>query len=303
VFGPKDYGATSILGLRAGERLTVHDLMYGMLLGSANDAAVALAIDVSGSSSAFVRLMNRRAVQLGMHHTVFFSPNGLDDRGHSSPEDLLKLLRAAYATPGFAAIVATRVRVLSGPDDTRRTIQNRDVMLWLYPGATGVKTGFTAAARYCLIATAERNGRSLVAIVLGAPSDAFSDAASLFNYGFAAFTPHTFVRSGDDVGRLSIRGGTIPVVAGGTIGGLVPAASIAGARTIARADRGAAFPPAPGERVGTLRITIPGRIVGTVPLRAGTIPVPVDDDPHPWWMRAAGAVGRAVGSAVSGPLR
>ena len=116
--------------------------------------------------------------------------------------------------------------VLAGPGDGTRTIQNRNVLLWLYPGANGTKTGYTATARYCLIGTAVRNGRRLIAIVLGAPEDAFSDAASLLNYGFDAFSPHTFVREGDAVGELSIRGGVVPVVAGGTIAGLVPTASI-----------------------------------------------------------------------------
>jgi D-alanyl-D-alanine carboxypeptidase (penicillin-binding protein 5/6) len=300
VFAPKDYGADSILGLKAGERLSVRDLLYGLLLGSANDAAVALAIDVSGSPSAFVALMNQRAKRLGMHHTAFFSPSGLDDRGHSTAEDLLRLTRAAFAAPGFAPIVATRVRRIPGPGDHTRTIQNRDAMLWLYPGAIGVKTGSTTSARYCLIAAAKRDGRTLLAVVLGAPSDAFSDAAALLDYGFAAFAPRTFVHAGDHVGRLAIRGGMVPVVAGGTIRGLVPRTSIDHARTVALAEPHVAFPVAPGTRVGILRVAIPGRIVGTVPLRAGAIAVPVPDDAHPWWMRAAGAVGRAVGSAVSG---
>ena len=215
VFAPRDYGASSSLGLIEGERLTVRDLLYGMLLGSANDAAVALAIHEAGSTEAFVHRMNQRARELGMHATVFFSPNGLDDRGHASARDLVTLTRAAYDTPGFATIVDTEVRRMPGPDGTQRSIQNRNVMLWLYPGAMGAKTGFTAGAGYCLDATAQRDGRRLVAIVLGAPSDAFSDAAALLNYGFEAFEHHTFIRLGDPAGEVAIRGGTVPVIAGG----------------------------------------------------------------------------------------
>ena len=97
-------------------------------------------------------------------------------------------------------IVATQFRTIPGPDGIDRHIQNRDVMLWLYEGATGVKTGYTSQAGYCVVATAERDGRRLVAVVLGSPGDAFSDAAALLDHGFAAFTEHTFVTAGEPHG-------------------------------------------------------------------------------------------------------
>ena len=291
VFHKRDYGASSTIGLRAGERLTVGTLMRGMLLASANDAAVALAVDVSGSVGAFVALMNARAHALGLRHTVFFSPNGLDDRGHSTGRDLVALTRVAFRTSGFAPAVASKRVVMPGPGEEERHLQNRNVMLWLYRGATGVKTGWTAAARYCLVATATRDGRRLVAVILGAPADAFSDAASLLNYGFAAFESHTFVHKGDTVGTLPIRGGSVPVVAAERIDRLVPARALAQARLRFTADPDAAFPPAPGQHVGTLRVTIPGSTVGSVALLAGTLPAPEPGD-APWWARATGAIGR-----------
>jgi D-alanyl-D-alanine carboxypeptidase (penicillin-binding protein 5/6) len=299
VFHEGDYGASSTIGLRAGERLSVGELLRGMLLASANDAAVALAVDVAASTNAFVDLMNERASKLGMHHTFFFSTNGLDDRGHSTGRDLVTLTRVAVRTPGFAAAVASKTTSMPGPDGRDRQIQNRNVLLWLYRGATGAKTGWTAAARYCLVATAERDGRRLVAVVLGAPSDAFSDAASLLNYGFAAFERHTFVEKGATVGTLPIRGGSVPVVAAAGIRRLVPTRSLAEARVRFTADPDAAFPPAPGQRVGTLRVTIPGTTVGVVPLLAGTLPAP-EPGSVPWWARATGAVGRALDAAVGG---
>jgi D-alanyl-D-alanine carboxypeptidase (penicillin-binding protein 5/6) len=300
VFEGDDYGASSSAGLHAGERLTVRDLLYAMMLGSANDAAVALAIHEAGSTEAFVDQMNAKAGSLGMEGTHFLSPNGLDDRGRSTARDLATLTGVAYDTPGFAPIVATKQRTIPGPGDTTRSIQNRNVLLWLYPGAIGAKTGSTATAGYCLDATAERGGRRLVAIVLGAPADAFSDAAALLNYGFGAFELHTFVRLGDSLRAVAIRGGTIPVVAGGTIEGLVPTDAVAGAVQRVTVDPKAAFPTAPGQAVGTLRVTIPGLTVGTVPLLADALPTPTPVDDAPWWARAADTVGRAVVQAVAG---
>ena len=166
----------------------------------ANDAAVALAEHVSGSVDGFVRLMNRTADHLGMRDTRFYSPSGLDDRGRSTARDLITLTRADYAYPEFARIVRTKFFDVPSPRGKARHIQNRNVLLWLYPGAIGVKTGYTAKAGFCLVAAAERDGLRLVAVVLGAPNEPFSDAATMLNYGFTAFERRTFVRAGDDLG-------------------------------------------------------------------------------------------------------
>jgi D-alanyl-D-alanine carboxypeptidase len=140
-----------------------------------------------------------------------------------------------------------------------------------------------------------------VAVVLGAPDDAFSDAASLLNYGFAAFESHSFVREGAAVGTLAIRGGSVPVLAGGDIDRLVLTRALAQARVSLTADPDADFPPPPGQRVGTLRVTVPGTTVGTVALLAGSLPAP-DPGQAPWWARAAGAVGRSFFDVVSGSM-
>ena len=169
----------SALGLEVGEQITVDDLLYALLLQSANDAAVALADHVSGSEGRFVKDMNARAASLGMRRTRFRSPNGLDDRGYSTARDLMTLTRTAMAIPRFADIVATMFHSIPAPDGGTREIQNRDALLWLYAGASGVKTGYTSRAGFCIVATAEQDGRRLVSVVLGAPGDAFSDAAAL----------------------------------------------------------------------------------------------------------------------------
>ena len=297
VFHKHDYGASSTLGLEAGERVSVEDLLYAMLLGSANDAAVALAIDIAGSEDAFVHLMNARARRMGMLHTDFRSVNGLDDRGRSTARDLLVLVRAAEDTDGFDRITATKERTIPAPHGPARRIQNRNALLWLYPGTYGTKTGSTALAGSCLIASARRDGRRLVAIVLHAQGEAFSDAAALLSYGFEGFTRTSFTAVGGDEGTLRIRGGAVPVVAGSDLTTLVPTRSLGSVRRRVIASPHAAFPPAPGSQVGTLTFSIPGLTIGSVPLVVDRVPPPPSSS-GPWWARAAGSVARAVGGAV-----
>ena len=300
VFTGDDYGSSSTLGLRAGERLTVRDLLYALLLQSSNDAAEALAIDVSGSVDAFTSLMNERAATLGMRDTRFFSPHGLDDRGRSTARDLLRLIRAAYDTKGFAPIVATKFRTIRAPSGPPRVVQNRNVLLWLYPGAIGAKTGLTFGAGFCVIAVAERDGRRLVSIVLDGGAEPFSDAASLLNYGFDGFVERTFVEEGEPVGDVRVRGGVVPAVAGADIAALVPRADLEELEPRLVANPRVAFPPPVGERIGTIAITAPGVTYGSAPLLATRVELPPPPEGGPWWARAVSAVGGAVVDVVTG---
>jgi serine-type D-Ala-D-Ala carboxypeptidase (penicillin-binding protein 5/6) len=299
VFRPDDYGANSTIGLVAGERLRVGDLLAALLLGSANDAAEALAIHVGGTEERFVTMMNRRAVRLGMGHTTFASASGLDDRGRSTPRDLLRLVRAAEANPTFRDLVARRFRTIPAPHGPDRRIQNRNALLWLYRGADGAKTGTTAGAGPCLVATATRHGRTLVAIVLHTEDEPFSDAAALLNHGFEGFEQATVVDEGEDRGTLAIVGGTVPVLAGATLAGLVPVGSGDAVRAVATADPTVRFPPAPGERVGTLTVRAGPTTVGSIPLVAGEIPAPRPVG-SPWWVRAVEAMAGGASDVVRG---
>ena len=297
VISDDDRFGIAALGLEEGERISVRDLLYALLLQSANDAAVALADHVDGSVDRFVKRMNTRALRLGMRHTRFYSPNGLDDRGYSTARDLTILTRAAMATAGFAPVAATRSHTIPAPDGVDREIQNRDALLWLYPGVTGVKTGFTSRAGFCVVATAERDGRRLVAVVLGAPNDAFSDAATLLNHGFSAFTRHTFVRAGEPAGVVALVGGSVAVETGGDLQALVPIALVDAARRQIFVHAGAGYPPAPGERVGVLKVTIPGLTIGRVHLVVSSVPPPPPIEDAPWWERVASTVAGALTSA------
>jgi D-alanyl-D-alanine carboxypeptidase (penicillin-binding protein 5/6) len=301
VFARTDYGASSTLGLRPGERISVRGLLAGLLLGSANDVAEALAIEEAGSVAAFVDAMNANARSLGMSQTRFASPHGLDDRGRSSAADLLVLLREARTYAVFRKLVASRFAVIRSDMGRPRRIQNRNVLLWLYPGASGVKTGTTAGAGWCLVATARRGARELAVVILGGRDEVFSDAAALLNHGFGAYRTQTLVADGASLGSAHIRGGVVPVVAGAPLDALVPEASAGQLERTLVVSPSAAYPPASGSRVGTLRLTLGGVTLGVVPVLVADLPQP-REPLGSWWSRAAGALAGALGSVVNGLL-
>ncbi|GBD29837.1 D-alanyl-D-alanine carboxypeptidase DacB [bacterium HR32] len=190
----------AVVGLRSGERRTVEELLYAVLLHSANDAAVALAEAVAGSVEAFVAQMNRKAQRLGARHTHFVNPHGLDHPEHrSTAYDLALLARAALGNPTLARIVRTRTYAYRTADGVR-VLENRNRLLATYPGANGVKTGWTARSGPSLVASAERGGRTLVGVVLDSP-DVFGDAARLLDFGFQLYRLRSRTRPGG--GRLT----------------------------------------------------------------------------------------------------
>ena len=285
------------LGLVAGEELTVQQLLYALLLQSANDAAVALAEDVNGTVDAFVKTMNRTAANLGLTRTRFASPNGLDDAGYSTARDLAKLTRAAYGLHGFSGIVATKFHTIPAPSGHPRVVQNRNALLWLYPGAIGVKTGYTSAAGFNVVAAADRGDQRLLAVVLGEPGEPFSDAAALLDYGFAAFDRRTLIEEGHDLGVVEIDGRDVQVHAGTSFDGLVP--TDARVRRELSVSPTVRFPPGRGQQIGSVILSVPGLTLGQVPLVVTDVepPPPLQDD-RPWWARAAGTVVDAGGALL-----
>jgi D-alanyl-D-alanine carboxypeptidase (penicillin-binding protein 5/6) len=174
-------------GLRAGERVPAWKLFYGLMLASGNDTAVALAAAAAGSRPAFVRLMNEKARTLGLEHTHFRSPSGLlDVDNYSTAWDLAALTRYALWNPRFRAVVRTRRKAVDWPLPVGGKLYvNHNKLLRDYPGADGVKTGWTTMAGHCLVASATRKGTRLIAVVLDSP-DWYGDARRLLDYGFRA---------------------------------------------------------------------------------------------------------------------
>jgi len=258
----------SELGLVIGERILVRQLLYALLMQSSNDAAVALADHVAGSQAAFVRRMNQRARGLGLHDTTFASASGLDSGGYSTAQDLATLTRLAYEQPLFAAIVRTRFHDIPSPSGMPRHIQNRNILLWLYPGAVGVKTGFTTPAQHCVLAAARQEGRGLLAVALGPPGDsaapAFDDSATLLNYGFESFRLVTFIPEDQRVGPVVVEGVTVDAVTARSFTALVRLDQLASVERRFVPDPGLRLPIAAGDRVGTEVVSVAGTVVGSV---------------------------------------
>jgi serine-type D-Ala-D-Ala carboxypeptidase (penicillin-binding protein 5/6) len=176
-------------GLRAGEKVRAWKLFYAMLLYSGNDDALQVAIAAGGNKASFVRRMNAEAHSLGLRDTHYVSPSGVIDKGnYSSAWDLAAVTRVAMRNPRFRHIVRTRIIHVKWSAPTYSKIYvNNNLMLGLYRGATGVKTGYTHRSGPCLVASATRGGASLIAVVLDSP-DMYTDARRLLNFGFAALS-------------------------------------------------------------------------------------------------------------------
>lgn len=172
----------SSMYLRAGEQYTVRELLLGLLLASGNDAALALAIHIAGSEEAFVRLMNRRAEELGLQNTHYENPHGLDAPMHySSARDLAMLMVKCLDVPAFRRLVGTASAEVKG-----LTLLNHNRLLTMCPGCLGGKTGYTRAAGRCLVSCCERGGLLLVCVTLSAPDD-WNDHMRLYDWAYDAF--------------------------------------------------------------------------------------------------------------------
>ena len=192
----------SSMYLKEGEVLTLQELLYGLMLSSGNDAAVALAIYCGGTVEGFAQLMNDKARILGMENTHFENPNGLDSPGHySTARDLAVLAAYAMENPVFAKTVSARTVKVG-----ERHLTNHNKLLWRVEGADGVKTGFTKAAGRILVSSATREGRRLIAVTIDDPSD-WQDHTSLLEAGFSRYTHQRIVSKGEPLGTVEVAGG------------------------------------------------------------------------------------------------
>lgn len=282
----------SLLGLQPGERMSVRDLLYGLLLPSGNDAAVTLADGVAGSTQAFVGEMNREAHRLGLDDTSYANPIGLDaPTNYTSPRDLADLTLALRHDGLFRRIVDTpRITLETG--DHPRTITNRNTLLLAHPWVNGVKTGYTPGAGNVLVATGTRKGVTLLSVVMGEPTETSrdSDSLALLDYGFSLYRREQAVRRGERVGSADVpnAGARIPLVAARPV-----EATVRRGQSVDVSLRAPAAVEAPihrGERLGIATVTVDGDPVGHIPALAARPVKP-----------AASGVLPSVDDAIPGP--
>jgi D-alanyl-D-alanine carboxypeptidase (penicillin-binding protein 5/6) len=261
----------SQIWLKEGERLTVGEMLKAVCVVSANDCAVALAEQVAGSEDAFVEKMNQRARQLGMADTCFKNATGLPAAGHvTSANDIALMSRELILRhPQIRRYTTIWMDTLR---DGKSGLVNTNKLIRFYPGATGLKTGSTGSARYCLSATAERNGMELIAAILNAPTSPqrFESAKALLNYGFSAYA----------VKKIGVRRALppVPVELGAqtTVQPVLQQSSLlvkkdqaAGMKETISLKKSVRAPVSRGARLGTLTVTAGGKPVKKIPILAG----------------------------------
>jgi D-alanyl-D-alanine carboxypeptidase (penicillin-binding protein 5/6) len=264
-----EYGE-SLMGLRTGQRISVRDLLYGLILRSGNDAAHTLAIDAAGSEKRFVAQMNRYAAALGLSHTHYANPVGLDQKGnYSSAGDLMTLAQHLLREPAFAEIADSRSAVLRSVHPQRR-IESINELLDLAPWVTGVKTGHTFGALYVEVGSGQKHGIKLISAVVGAWTDEerFDGNLALLEWGFSQYRHRLPIRRGQDLAGPAIRysGGELPLRAARSLAVGVRR----GERLQVRVDapHEVEGPVDRGAKLGHASVYVEGRKVGSVFLLA-----------------------------------
>ncbi|MBR5252311.1 MAG: D-alanyl-D-alanine carboxypeptidase [Clostridia bacterium] len=187
----------SSIYLKHGEVLTMEDLLYAVMLESANDAAAAVAYEIAGDIDSFAALMNETAEKLGLHDTHFTNPHGLDDKEHyTTAIDLARLTSYAMQNEDFRKIVSTYKHEIPNADEGVRYLVNHNKLLRLSDDVIGVKTGFTKHSGRCLVSAAERDGVSVIAVTLNAPDD-WNDHLAMHEEGFSAYSSVTLAEAGE----------------------------------------------------------------------------------------------------------
>ncbi len=254
----------SSMYLKAGEKYTVQELLYGLMLRSGNDAASALAIYCAGSIEKFADMMNEKAAAIGMKSSHFTNPHGLTHEQHfSTARDMGVLAVAAMKNDTFRNIVSKKTAVAG-----EQTIQNHNKLLWQYEGANGIKTGFTKDAGRCLISSAEREGNQrLIVVTLHAPND-WSDHTRLLDYGFS-LSPSRFIFKHGEVKNIEVIGGVttfVSAVAKRDIIVSVTNEEYKSMKIVWDIPTHVWAPVVGGSQIGSVNVYVGGKLVGSSPV-------------------------------------
>lgn len=201
------YTEGSSMYLKPGEKISLINLVYGLMLNSGNDAAVAVAEFLSGSVPEFAEAMNSKAQAIGVKNSNFENPNGLDsDKHYTTPYDLAMITRYAMKNKDFREVVSTVNKVVKTEDGENKYLHNHNKLLWMYDGCVGVKTGYTKASGRTLVSSATRDGMTLIAVTMNAPAD-WNDHICMLNYGFGNYETICFLRKNTVCAEIAVEGG------------------------------------------------------------------------------------------------
>jgi serine-type D-Ala-D-Ala carboxypeptidase (penicillin-binding protein 5/6) len=256
-----------------GERLLLKDLLYALMLNSANDAAIAIADQIEGSVDDFVYEMNNKAIQLGAVNTNFANPHGLDEISHfSTANDLAIVTRYGLSNKVFADIVSTESKVIKrSAKKSIKIVNNRNELLETYAGAKGVKTGYTDSAGYCLVSAARRDGVYLMSVVLGAKTQksVFKQSAKLLDYGFSLYSKKMLLKRNEVYKKVTSKfGEEIPLTS--DIDFELITRKNSKVRLITWSDDNIDLPVTAGDRIGKVAVLIDDKVVETANLVAKT---------------------------------
>lgn len=267
------YTEGSSMYLKTGEKLRMSDLLYGALMNSGNDACVAMAEHIAGSEKNFAELMNIKALSLGTVNTHFANPHGLPNKAHyTCAYDLALIAKKALQNQLFAQIVSTRSKLLEWPGQKwDRRLENTNKLLWSYLWADGVKTGTTSAAGQCLISSASKGSRRLVAVVLRS-GDRWKDSIKMFEYGFNSFQYRQVAVSGAQYGKYNVQNGNkndVTIIYGSDHSVLLPEGSDSALEKRVYLDTYPVAPIKKGQVIGSICYYVNGKYAGMVSLLAG----------------------------------
>jgi len=253
-----------------GKKVSVDDLIRGMIVVSGNDACVALAEHIAGSEESFVSLMNKHALRLGMTNTHFVNSTGLPDPDHyTTPGDILKVARALIREfPQYYSIYSQREFTFN-----KITQKNRNRLLWRDPSVDGVKTGHTKSAGYCLVASARREGMRLLSVVMGTKSEEAraEESQKLLNYGFRFYQTHRLFGAGEPLKEVRVWKGDREQLELGPAEALhvtIPRGDYGKLKLRTRIEPRITAPVKQGEELGRLLVELEGEVLAEVPLVA-----------------------------------
>lgn len=258
----------SSMYLTRGEEITLRELVYGLMLSSGNDSAVAIACAVSGSVEEFAKLMNEKAESIGAKNTQFKNPNGLDEEGHyTTAYDLAMITAHAMQNEEFRKIVSTYQTTVSGPEG-KRYLTNHNKLLKMMDGCIGVKTGFTKKSGRCLVSACQRDDIEVVAVTLNAPDD-WNDHIAMTDYAYTRLCAKTIVQKDESFGYIGVKKGTsnrVEAVCSDTF--WVPLVDNVRCVSVYEMPKTLTAPVKAGSQVGTLKVYMGSKVVASVPIVA-----------------------------------